>query len=53
MSGSDFGFKPILDRMRPRYVEALQHVVSALQSGVLHEQDTEYFSEVKGMFSHV
>ena len=51
VSGSDFGFKPISDRMRPRYVEALQHVVSALHSGALHEQDTDYFSEVKGMFS--
>ena len=51
VSGSEFGFKPISNRMRPRYVAALQHVGSALQSGGLREQDSEYFSEVKGMFN--
>ena len=51
VSGSEFGFKPISDRMRPRYVEALRHVGTALQSGSLREQDSEYVSEVKGMFN--
>ena len=53
VSGSDRGFEPITDAMRPRYVAALRRVESALQSGALREQDADFFSDVKGMFNRV
>lgn len=51
VSGSEFGFMPISDRMRPRYVESLRQATAAMQSDGLREQDSEHFSEVKGMFN--
>lgn len=49
---SSFGFMPISDRMRPRYLVALERLmqlVGAPQSVVA--ADATFVSEVKGMFS--
>lgn len=51
VSDSNFGFLPISDRMRPRYVMSLKRVADVLQEGSSGVSDAEYFSEVKGMFS--
>ena len=52
VSDSNFGFLPISDRMRPRYVTSLRHLV-ALLGGELDADigDADALSEVKGMFS--
>ncbi|MBF0555969.1 MAG: hypothetical protein HQK96_15700 [Nitrospirae bacterium] len=50
-SDSNFGFLPISDRMRPRYVISLKHVANAIQKNIVNTADAEHFSEVKGMFS--
>jgi hypothetical protein len=52
VSDSNFGFLPISDRMRPRYVAALRHLILILagQQSV-SSKDAEFISEVKGMFS--
>lgn len=52
VSDSNFGFLPISDRMRPRYVSSLRRL-SALLYGKCDPQagDAEALSEVKGMLS--
>lgn len=52
VSDSNFGFLPISDRMRPRYVTSLRHLAALLKD----ELDADVgganaLSEVKGMFS--
>jgi len=52
VSDSNFGFLPISDRMRPRYVSALRRL-AALLSGEfdVRPSDAEALSEVKGMYN--
>jgi hypothetical protein len=52
VSDSNFGFLPISDRMRPRYVSALRRMAELLsgESGI-RPSDAEALSEVKGMYN--
>lgn len=50
-SDSNFGFLPISDRMRPRYVASLRHVAAALNAEGVSHANADHISEVKGMFS--
>ena len=51
LTDSDFGFLPISDRMRPRYVESLLKVHEVVMGKSPQTADADHFSEVKGMFS--
>ena len=52
VSDSNFGFLPISDRMRPRYVAALCHLAELLKERRdVDEAAADAISEVKGMFS--
>ena len=51
VSASDFGFVPISDRMRHRYLEALGGVIAGLQPASSSTLVPEQLSEVKGMFT--
>ena len=51
VSTSDFGFVPISDRMRSRYLEALDGVIARLSSDSGSALVPEHLSEVKGMFT--
>jgi len=52
VSNSNFGFLPISDSMRSRYVEATRTLLSILGSKhVPSKTDADFVSEVKGMFS--
>jgi hypothetical protein len=52
VSDSNFGFLPISDRMRPRYVASLRIVEKLLKrEDEVGECDANAVSEVKGMFS--
>lgn len=51
VSTSDFGFVPISDRMRTRYLEALGGVIAGLPSDSGSAVMPEHLSEVKGMFT--
>lgn len=52
VSDSNFGFLPISDRMRPRYVASLRRLVAILERGAaIRNGDADAVSEVKGMFS--
>lgn len=52
VSDSNFGFLPISDRMRPRYVAALRHLAALFKGGRnMDSEDSDALSEVKGMFS--
>ncbi len=51
LTDSDFGFLPISDRMRSRYVESLLKVNAVVVGKAPRTADADYFSEVKGMFS--
>ena len=52
VSDSNFGFLPISDRMRPRYVTSLGRVETLLrQTEELQVSEADCISEVKGMFS--
>ena len=52
VSDSNFGFLPISDRMRPRFVSSLQRLAVLLRGDCeLKAADAEALSEVKGMFS--
>lgn len=48
----NFGKYPISDRMRPRYIQALESVLRVLENpSDLQKVLPEHFSEVKGMFN--
>lgn len=52
VSDSNFGFLPISDRMRPRYVRSLRRLAALLGGeSFIGTADYEAVSEVKGMFS--
>ena len=52
VSDSNFGFLPISDRMRPRYVTSLRRIAFLLEDpNNASETDADAISEVKGMFS--
>jgi hypothetical protein len=52
VSDSNFGFLPISDRMRPRYVTSLRRLAALLKGECeLNQGDADVLSEVKGMFS--
>jgi hypothetical protein len=52
VSDSEFGFLPISDRMRPRYIASLNRVARLLtKENDIVEDDAAFISEVKGMFS--
>ena len=52
VSDSNFGFLPISDRMRPRYVASLRRLVAIIERGAaIRDGDADAVSEVKGMFS--
>jgi len=52
LSDSDFGRLPISNRMRPRYIQALQSTLQLLeQPGRALETSPEHLSELKGMFN--
>ncbi len=51
LSSSNFGFLPISDRMRPRYIAALRRVMDALRANDPRKATPNDYSEVKGMFS--
>jgi len=52
VSDSNFGFLPISDRMRPRYVSALRRLATVLsRESDMGTADAEALSEIKGMFS--
>jgi len=52
VSDSNFGFLPISDRMRPRYVASLRRLVALLKGECdIDIGDADALSEVKGMFS--
>jgi hypothetical protein len=52
VSDSNFGFLPVSDRMRPRYLASLRDVVALLRcEGQLSAEASTAVSEVKGMFS--
>src|SRR3990167_5385668 len=52
VSDSNFGFLPISDRMRPRYVTSLGRVEKLLKKEEeIEASDADCISEVKGMFS--
>lgn len=51
VSTSDFGFVPISDRMRTRYLDALGGVLAGLPSDSSSDVAPEHLSEVKGMFT--
>jgi len=51
VSTSDFGFVPISDRMRIRYLKALDCVIAGLASDSDSTLVPEHLSEVKGMFT--
>jgi hypothetical protein len=52
VSDSNFGFLPISDRMRPRYVTSLRHLAALLKGDCdTNKGDADALSEVKGMFS--
>ena len=51
LTDSDFGFLPISDRMRPRYIAALLKVHAVVMGKEPRTADANHFSEVKGMFS--
>jgi hypothetical protein len=52
VSDSNFGFLPISDRMRPRYVTSLRRVEKLLKKeDEVSGADGNFISEVKGMFS--
>ena len=52
VSDCNFGFLPISDRMRPRYVTSLRRLAAILKGECDTEtSDADVLSEVKGMFS--
>ena len=51
VSLSDFGFRPISDRMRPRYIGALRCLGRAFRADDLTTVEPEDCSTTKGMFS--
>ncbi len=52
VSDSNFGFLPISDRMRPRYVTSLNRLAAILdEKDLLSGADADAISEVKGMYS--
>lgn len=52
VSDSEFGFLPISDRMRPRYVSSLRRLAALWgRESDIGAGDAEAVSEVKGMFS--
>lgn len=52
VSDSNFGFLPISDRMRPRYVSSLRRLAALMnRESDLEPADAEALSEVKGMFN--
>ena len=54
VSDSNFGFLPISERMRPRYVSALRRVAALIEENSnlkATANDADALSEVKGMFS--
>jgi hypothetical protein len=53
VSDSDFGRLPISDRMRPKYLRALQVGVKILADASISVDSLEDLSELKGMFSRI
>ena len=52
VSNSEFGRKPISDRMRPRYLQSIRCLQNLLSFGLSQDPgDAEAISEVKGMFN--
>jgi hypothetical protein len=52
VTDSNFGFLPISDRMRPRYVASLSRLAVLIEDqDDVNDTDAEIISEVKGMFS--